>query len=68
MMARHGYEVELKPDRSHMELILGHTQPISPKIFVTLRENGFEFRLEEKRTYTDLDGAIRCRSRFRRAL
>jgi hypothetical protein len=68
MMARHGYEVELKPDRFHMELILGHTQPLSPKIFVTLRENGFEFRLEEKRTYTDLDGAIRCRSRFRRAL
>lgn len=68
MMARHGYEVELKPDKLYMELILGHTQPLSSKIFVTLREYGFEFRLKEKRKYTDLDGAIRCRSRFRRPL
>jgi hypothetical protein len=66
MMARHGYEAELKPDRFHMDLILGHIQPLPRKIIVTLQENGFEYRFFDKVTYTDADGAIRCRTYFRR--
>jgi hypothetical protein len=66
MMARHGFEAELKPDRFHMDLVLGHTQPIPPEIIVTLRENGFEYCFYNKVTYTDTDGAVRCRSYFRR--
>lgn len=65
-MARHGYEAELKPDRFHMHLILGHIQPLPPEIIVTLRENGFEYCFFDKTTYIDADGATRCRSHFRR--
>lgn len=68
MMARHGYEVELKPDRFHLDLIVGHTQPLPPEIIVTLSRKGFKFCLTEKGTYTDVDGEIRCRSHFRKDL
>jgi hypothetical protein len=66
MMARHGFEAELRPDQFHMDLILGHIQPIPSKIIRMLRENGFEYCFYDKGMYTDADGAKRYRSLFRR--
>jgi hypothetical protein len=66
MMARHGFEAELKPGQFHMDLILGHLQPIPSDIIRILRKNGFEYCFYDKVTYTDADGAKRCRSLFRK--
>jgi hypothetical protein len=66
MLARHGHEAELKPHQFHTDLILGHIQPLSPEIIGNLRENGFKYCFHDGVTYTDADGAIRCRSHFRR--
>jgi len=67
MLARHGYEAELKPGQFHMDLNLRHIQPLSPEIIGILRENGFfEYCFLDKATYTDANGTIRCRSHFRR--
>ena len=66
LMARRGYEVELRPNQFHLDLTLGHLQPLTPEIFTTLRENGFEHSFLDKVTYTDADGAIRSRSHFRK--
>ncbi|MPZ06298.1 MAG: hypothetical protein GEU26_07760 [Nitrososphaeraceae archaeon] len=64
-MAKHGCEVEFKPDRFHMDLILGHPRPLPPGIIVTLRKNGFDYCFFDNVTYTDADGKSRCRSHFR---
>jgi hypothetical protein len=66
MLARNGHEIELKPGQFHLDLILGHTQPLSPEIIGALREDGFEYCSLDRITYADADGAIRCRSHFRR--
>ncbi|HZD36599.1 MAG TPA: hypothetical protein VE130_15450 [Nitrososphaeraceae archaeon] len=68
MMARHGYEVELKPARLHIDLIVGHSQPLPTELIVTLGEKGFGLCSRKKGTYTDIDGAIRYRSHFRKDL
>jgi hypothetical protein len=64
-MARRGCEVEFKPDRFHLDLMLGHTRPLSPGIIVTLRKNGFDFCFLDNVKYTDADGKSRFRSHFR---
>jgi hypothetical protein len=67
MMSMRGYEIEFKRNLYHADLILGHLQPLPSEIFMTLQENGFEYRFLDKVAYTDADGAIRCRSHFRRS-
>lgn len=68
MLARHGYEVELRPARFHTDLIVGHSQPLPTEIIDALGEKGFGLCLRKKGTYTDVDGAIRCRTHFRKDL
>ena len=65
-MARHGYEAELKPYQNHLDLILGHIQPLPIEIHTILQENGFNYSFLDKVTYKDADGATRWRSNFRR--
>jgi hypothetical protein len=66
MLARHGYEAELKPNRFYMHLTLGHAQPLPSEIIHILRKNGFEYWFLDKVTYVNVDGTIMCRSHFRR--
>lgn len=65
-IARQGFEAELMPGRLHVDLVLGHTQPIPSEIIRMLRKNGIEYCFQNKVTYTDADGTKRCRSHFRR--
>lgn len=65
-IAKHGFEAELKPGRLHVDLILGHIQPIPSEIIRMLRKNGFQYCFHDKVTYTDADGTKRRRSIFRR--
>ena len=65
MLARHGYEAELKPNRFYMHLTLGHAKPLPREIIHILRKNRFEYFLD-KVAYVDVDGTIKCRSHFRR--
>jgi hypothetical protein len=66
MLAKRGHEAELNRDQFYMDLILGHIQPLSPEIIGALRENGFSYNYLDRVTYTDITGAIRYRSHFRR--
>jgi hypothetical protein len=66
MLAKHGFEAELKPGQFQMDFILGHIQPIPSEIVRILRKNGFEYFSSDSVTYTDVDGARRYRSLFRR--
>jgi hypothetical protein len=66
MLAKHGYEAELKPHRFYIHLTLGHAQSLPREIIHILRKNGFEYWFLDKVTYVDVGGIIRCRSHFRR--